>query len=41
MKRILAREPGFDFIIKGSICCLVTDGILEWWKNGILGLKSG
>jgi hypothetical protein len=33
MKRILARELSFDFILEGSICRLI--------KVGILGVKSG
>jgi hypothetical protein len=25
----------------GGVCRQITYGIMEWWKNGILGTKSG
>jgi hypothetical protein len=33
-------ELGIDITPEG--CCLPasTHGIMEWWKNGILGMKS-
>ena len=33
--------PGFDFTPEGCCFPLSTDGIMEWWKDGILGMKSG
>jgi hypothetical protein len=25
----------------GGVCRYITNGIMEWWKNGIMGIKSG
>jgi hypothetical protein len=33
--------PGFDFTQRGGVCRKLTNGIMEWWKNGILGMVSG
>ena len=27
--------------LRGSVCSEITDGIMEWWKNGILEMKNG
>jgi len=46
IKRYMLKHPGSDGHPLTStqgmgVCRQVTHGIMEWWKNGILGIKSG
>jgi hypothetical protein len=27
--------------LRGGVSSEIIDGIMEWWKNGILGMKNG
>jgi hypothetical protein len=27
--------------LRDGVCPQITNGIMEWWKKGILGMKSG
>ena len=36
-----ARGPGFDAPKRGVVYRSMRDGIMEWWKHGMVGLKHG